>query len=153
MELTIYIKIDLALNNLQRLICHKKNPTIPTNQQLNTAERVILQDMYSQHILNTIRRMVYIYIYIYIRIIMTRKSDKHLHATTWSTVSWRYVFPTEDTVTSRAMSLQVGVMSPHNINLMGKKLYYIYLNGGIDVILELSWLENLTNTYLRYTEH
>ena len=28
-ELTIYIKMDLALNNLQRLICHKPNqPTL-----------------------------------------------------------------------------------------------------------------------------
>ena len=29
-ELIIYIKMDFALNNLQRLICHK---TQPTNQQ------------------------------------------------------------------------------------------------------------------------
>ena len=35
---------------------------------------------------------------------------------------------------------------------MGRKRI-IYLNGGINVILELSWLENLTNTYMRYTEH
>ena len=26
-ELIIYIKMDLALNNLQRLICHKTQPT------------------------------------------------------------------------------------------------------------------------------
>ena len=26
-ELIIYIKMDLALNNLQRLICHKTKPT------------------------------------------------------------------------------------------------------------------------------
>ena len=26
-ELIIYIKIDLALNNLERLICHKTQPT------------------------------------------------------------------------------------------------------------------------------
>ena len=30
-ELIIYIKMDLALNNLQRLICHKNKPT---NQQI-----------------------------------------------------------------------------------------------------------------------
>ena len=34
MELIIYIKMDLALNNLQRLICHK---TQPTDQQFNLA--------------------------------------------------------------------------------------------------------------------
>ena len=31
MELIIYIKMDLALNNLQRLICHKTKPN-QTNQ-------------------------------------------------------------------------------------------------------------------------
>ena len=31
-ELIIYIKMDLALNNLQRLICHE---TQPTNQPTN----------------------------------------------------------------------------------------------------------------------
>ena len=30
MELIIYIKVDLALNNLQRLICHKPQQTKPT---------------------------------------------------------------------------------------------------------------------------
>ena len=35
-ELIICIKIDLALNNLQRLICHKIQPTNqPTNQNDN----------------------------------------------------------------------------------------------------------------------
>ena len=35
-ELTICIKMDLALNNLQRLICHKTQPTNqPTNQSTN----------------------------------------------------------------------------------------------------------------------
>ena len=33
MELIIYIKMDLALNNLQRLICHKSRETKP-NQLL-----------------------------------------------------------------------------------------------------------------------
>ena len=32
-ELIIYIKIDLALDNLQRVICHK---TQPTNQQVSS---------------------------------------------------------------------------------------------------------------------
>ena len=31
----IYIKMDLALNNLQRLICHKTKPTKQTNKKLN----------------------------------------------------------------------------------------------------------------------
>ena len=34
-ELTICIKMDLALNNLQRLICHKNSTNQPTNQPLN----------------------------------------------------------------------------------------------------------------------
>ena len=34
-ELIIYIKIDLALNNLQRLICHKTQPTNCTYPKLN----------------------------------------------------------------------------------------------------------------------
>ena len=29
----------------------------------------------------------------------------------------------------------------------------MYLNGGINYILELSWLENPANTYVRHTEH
>ena len=29
MEQIIYIKMDLALNNLQRLMCHKTKPTKP----------------------------------------------------------------------------------------------------------------------------
>ena len=37
-ELTICIKMDLTLNNLQRLICHK---TQPTNQQTVNTWRVI----------------------------------------------------------------------------------------------------------------
>ena len=41
-------------------------------------------------------------------------------------LSYRYVFPTGDTATSRATSSQVGVMSPHNINLMGRKYNYNY---------------------------
>ena len=32
-QLIIYIKMDLALNNQQRLICHKSNQ--PTNQPTN----------------------------------------------------------------------------------------------------------------------
>ena len=38
MELIIYLKMDLALNNLQRLICHKTQQTIPikwTHKLLN----------------------------------------------------------------------------------------------------------------------
>ena len=31
-ELIIYIKMDLALNNLQRLICHKTQPTQPSTK-------------------------------------------------------------------------------------------------------------------------
>ena len=31
-ELTICMKMDLALNNLQRLICHKTQTNQPTNQ-------------------------------------------------------------------------------------------------------------------------
>ena len=31
MELVIYIKMDLVLNNLQRLICHKTQQTKPTS--------------------------------------------------------------------------------------------------------------------------
>ena len=30
-------------------------------------------------------------------------------------------FPTEDMVTSSAMSSQVGIMNPHNVYLMGRK--------------------------------
>ena len=75
----------------------------------------------------------------------------------WATlpnVFWRYVFLTEDTVTSGATSSQVGVMNPHNVNLMGwKQNYILYLNWGIIVIFELSWLENSANTYMRHTEH
>ena len=43
----------------------------------------------------------------------------------WPNVSWRYVIPTEDTATSGATSSQVGVTSPHNINLMGRIYNYI----------------------------
>ena len=42
-------------------------------------------------------------------------------ANTWPNVSWRYVFPTEDTATSGATSSQVVVMNRHNVNLMGRK--------------------------------
>ena len=45
---------------------------------------------------------------------------------------YRYVFPTADTATSRATSSQVGVTSPLNISLMGRKYNYILLNGGIN---------------------
>ena len=62
--------MDLALNNLQRLICHKTKQTKPN-------------------------------------------------------VSWRNVFLTEDTATSRATSSRVGVSSLHNIYLMGRKYNYI----------------------------
>ena len=34
MEQIIYIKMDLALNNLQRLICHKTNLTKPNQRNL-----------------------------------------------------------------------------------------------------------------------
>ena len=36
-ELIIYIKMDLTLNNLQRLICHKIQPTKPKNIQIISA--------------------------------------------------------------------------------------------------------------------
>ena len=32
----IYIKMDLALNNIQRLICHKTLPTKPSNRWVNS---------------------------------------------------------------------------------------------------------------------
>ena len=129
-----------------------------------------------------------LYIYIYIRIIMTRKSGKHLHATygalnsyfdlirshhqctpwspqleiepttticrsrnsttgppvhaiykrcwinkswwtarpLWPNVSWRYVFPIEDTATSGATSSQIGVTSLHNISLILDIYIYIH---------------------------
>ena len=36
-ELIIYLKVDLALNNQQRLICHKTQTTDqPTNQNIST---------------------------------------------------------------------------------------------------------------------
>ena len=38
----------------------------------------------------------------------------------WPNVSWRYVFPTANTATSGATSSQIGVMSPHNISLIGR---------------------------------
>ena len=38
----------------------------------------------------------------------------------------RYVFPTADTATSGATSSQVGVTSPCNISLMGRKYNYNY---------------------------
>ena len=40
-ELIIYIKMDLALNNLQSLICHKTQPTnqiYPANQNMSKAK-------------------------------------------------------------------------------------------------------------------
>ena len=37
-ELFIYIKMGLALNNLQRLICHKTQTKKPTKKQTNKAE-------------------------------------------------------------------------------------------------------------------
>ena len=39
---------------------------------------------------------------------------------------YRYVFPTADMATSGATSSQVGVTSPHNISLMGRKYNYDY---------------------------
>ena len=33
------------------------------------------------------------------------------------------------------------------------KYTYIFLNGGIDIIIELPWQENPANTYTRHTEH
>ena len=48
-------------------------------------------------------------------------------ATTWHNVSWRCIFPTEDTATSGATSSQVGVMNPHNVNLVGRNIYSIYI--------------------------
>ena len=36
-ELIIYIKMDLALNNLKRLICHKTQPKKKTKQKTKTS--------------------------------------------------------------------------------------------------------------------
>ena len=42
----IYIKVDLALNNLQRLICHKTQSTNkPTNQPTSELKRKFFQDV------------------------------------------------------------------------------------------------------------
>ena len=41
----IYIKIDLALNNLQRLICHKNQPTYQLIILLNTIYAFTLHQM------------------------------------------------------------------------------------------------------------
>ena len=57
-ELIIFIKMDLALNNLQRLICHKIQPTQPNPTQPQT---MCLQIIY-------IHTYIYIYIYIHIYI-------------------------------------------------------------------------------------
>ena len=79
---------------------------------------------------------VYIYVcvcvcvYIYLRITMTYKQCRinkswWIARPLWPNVSWRYVFPIEDTATSRATSSHVGVTSPHDINLMGRIYNYI----------------------------
>ena len=54
-ELIIYIKMDLALNNLQRLICHK---TQPTNFVLWAGEFLFLCRGCSQHILSPADRVL-----------------------------------------------------------------------------------------------
>ena len=51
MELIIYIKMDLALNNLQRLICHKIQPN--QNPQKNSKNSA----SYTQRI--TVRVKIY----------------------------------------------------------------------------------------------
>ena len=44
-ELTSCIKMDLALNNLQRLICHKTQPTIKKNSETGIAWYGVVKKM------------------------------------------------------------------------------------------------------------
>ena len=43
LNLIVYIKMDLALNNLQRLICHKKSQ--PTNQPIKLYYLIVCKQM------------------------------------------------------------------------------------------------------------
>ena len=65
---------------------------------------------------------IYIYIYIYIYCVLAGLS--------YETLSYQAPLS----------------MCPHSL------WYILYLNGGINVIFELSWLENLADTYMRHTE-
>ena len=55
-EQIIYIKMDLALNNLQRLICHKTNK--PTNQQNSRCSLYIDRDETINNIISECRILV-----------------------------------------------------------------------------------------------
>ena len=63
-EQIIYIKIDLALNNLQRLICHKTQQTKPKIHK----EAFIKCTHTHTHTHTRARACVRVYIYIYIHI-------------------------------------------------------------------------------------
>ena len=56
---TIFIKIDLALNNLQRLICHKN----PTNQP-NQNKQIKQKQKNIHHIFNSFLHNIIIYAYV-----------------------------------------------------------------------------------------
>ena len=59
-ELIIYIKMDLALKNLQMLICHKNNQ--PTNQPTILTLIHIFPNSEHSLFINSISLCVYIYI-------------------------------------------------------------------------------------------
>ena len=64
-ELTILIKMDLALNKLEKLICHKTQPTNqpnqtkPINADANLKQKIFIFIIYS------IRTVVFIFIVIF----------------------------------------------------------------------------------------
>ena len=68
-ELIVCIKIDLVLNNLQRLICHKTQPTKqPTTSRVTSFLPFIVSFLFSHPFLSfslSLSLSLYIYIYIY----------------------------------------------------------------------------------------
>ena len=66
---------------------------------------------------------------------------------------YRYIFLTANTATSRATSSKVGVTSPHNISLMGRKYNNNYEWRNWYIKLEITMTENPAHTNTRHTEH
>ena len=75
--------MDLALYNLQRLICHKAQ----TNEQTNKQTYIVITINFESVDINQNNLLLYIYIYIYIF------EEKIIHASVWSFNSFKIISP------------------------------------------------------------
>ena len=84
-ELIIYIKMDLALNNLQKLICHK---THPTNQLTNLFFSVFFGFLSPRHLLS----LLFFPYFFYCLYLLTRPSYIPIFFQIFLTLSYLFLF-------------------------------------------------------------